>query len=341
MAHEIEKHDNVVLHKQAAWHGLGIIVEDAPTPREALKIAGLDWDVVQYPLIAQKDEKTGIMIPKHVANFRADTDIQLGIVGRDYMPIQNAELADFCEALAEGGDVVRCETAGSIRNGQRVWFLLKGESFSVRKKDEITPYICVSNGHDGWTALRCTPTTVRVVCSNTLHMVIPGKENEGRTTARPAAFATSHTRLIKDRIEEAKTALQLYGRALDTTREYLDVIAAKECNEEKLKQFFAQCYTADFGAIPLQPKDTKEHNALHKARMAYAGMKMRFEAEQKLAGATLWNAMNAYTGWLQHDNVSHIKDEVKAAEAKIQSQLWGTNADRAHHALTVALALAG
>jgi hypothetical protein len=154
-----------------------------------------------------------------VANYRADVDHCLGIVGEGYVPIQNTELADFCEALAEEGDVVRCETAGSIRNGERVWFLLKGESFSVRKKDEVRPYICVSNGHDGWTALRCTPTTVRVVCSNTLHMVIPGKENEAGLRVKEATFAASHTKLIKNRIEEAKLALQLYGRALDGTRE--------------------------------------------------------------------------------------------------------------------------
>lgn len=341
MAHEIMRHDNVVLHREAAWHGLGIIVQDAPTPREALKIAGLDWDVVQYPLIARKDAKTGLTIDSHVANYRADHDIRLGIVGKGYMPIQNSELADFCEALAEQGDVVKCETAGSIRNGCRVWFLLKGESFSVRKADEVTPYICVSNGHDGWTAMRCTPTTVRVVCSNTLHMVIPGKEDGDRASVKQACFATSHTKLIKERVEEAKAALGLYNHALAETRERLDAIAAKDINSEEMKEFFMQCYTADFGAVPLKPVDQKEHNALAKAREAFGACKQRFEAEQGLAGATLWGAMNAYTGWLQHDTGSRAKDPVKVYESKLQSKMWGIDSDRSLHALQVALAMAG
>ena len=47
MAHEITSTDGLVLHKEEAWHGLGTIVEDAPTPQEALQIAGLDWTVKQ------------------------------------------------------------------------------------------------------------------------------------------------------------------------------------------------------------------------------------------------------------------------------------------------------
>ena len=32
------------------WHGLGRVVTEAPTSREALKLAGLDWNVVQEPI---------------------------------------------------------------------------------------------------------------------------------------------------------------------------------------------------------------------------------------------------------------------------------------------------
>ena len=32
------------------WHGLGIEVKEAPTSEEALKIAGLDWEVVPKPI---------------------------------------------------------------------------------------------------------------------------------------------------------------------------------------------------------------------------------------------------------------------------------------------------
>jgi phage/plasmid-like protein (TIGR03299 family) len=351
MAHEIEKHDGLVLHKHAAWHGLGTVVEDAPTPREALKIAGLDWGVVQYPMVAIKDAgdpltgraPQGVNVPGYRANYRSDCDVMLGMVSDNYVPIQNAELADFCEALAEQGDTVKVESAGSIRNGQKLWFLLKGESFSVRRDDEVIPYYCISNGHDGLTALRCTPTTVRVVCSNTLHMVIPRSEGVKavKKNMGQAVFTAHHTRLIKQRVEEAKAALGLYGKALDATREAMDHLGNKEINQAVAQEFLARAYTKDFGDVPANPKDKKEMDAEWKFKQAYMEIMNRFEAERQLAGNTMWNIFNAYTGWLQNDRVVNINDVTRANESRMSSKLFGVDAERAHSALNLALVLAG
>src|SRR5512147_2629049 len=114
MAHELTATDSVVLHRQAAWHGLGTIVENAPTPQEALKIAKLDWQVEQWPISATNGE-VRVALGDHCANIRTDTRSCLGVVGKGYSPIQNQELADFAAALAEQGNTVKVETAGSIR----------------------------------------------------------------------------------------------------------------------------------------------------------------------------------------------------------------------------------
>lgn len=349
MAHEIEQHDDVILHKTPAWHGLGQLVDDAPTPTVALERIGADIEVECLPIVAVRHvERDGILTPtpmqivSHKATYYKGRTTQLGIVGKDYVPIQNRELAEFCEALAEGDDKVLCETAGSIRNQAKVWFLLKGESFSVRGKDEVVPYICASNGHDGQTALRLTPTTVRVVCSNTLHMVIPRKEG-GKLSmgGRPASFVCHHTRNIKERVEEAKAALALYGRALDSTREVIDALAAKDVTSDKVKQFFLQCYTHDFGPIPTEATTEQEENKMFAAREAFVKVAARFDSEREIAGTSFWNAMNAYTGWLQNEKLPNIKDVAVARERKMVSKLFGIDADRAHHALSIAVALAG
>ena len=36
--------------REKPWHGLGVVVEDAPSSKDALNLAGLDWRVVQKPL---------------------------------------------------------------------------------------------------------------------------------------------------------------------------------------------------------------------------------------------------------------------------------------------------
>lgn len=340
MAHEITNTDGLVLTKTRAWHGLGTIVQDAPTPLEALKIAGMDWTVGIGTLTAQFDDDQLPVNDRRVI-VRRDTKKILGVVGDGYTPIQNEEVAEFCMELAEGGDTVKIESAGSIRGGAKIWFLLQGESFSVRTlDDEIKPYICVSNGHDGLTAFRCTPTTVRVVCSNTLHMVIPKKEREGVISrTAPAAFVCHHTGSIKKRVEEVKAALGLYNRSLDTTREVLDALAACELKKEQVQNFFLQVYTQDFGAVPVNPKTEKQEKARNKALVAMDAMLERFHDERKIAGATAWNAMNAYTGYTQNDLKPRTKSAQIAQERKNYSKLFGTDATRAHHALNIALGL--
>lgn len=334
MAHEITSTDRVVLHRQAAWHGLGTIVQDAPTVAEALKLARLDWTVESWPLSATNGEGLRVILDDHVANVRSDTRAVLGVVGKGYHPIQNRELADFCEALAEQGDTVKIETAGSIRGGAKVWFLLKGQSFSVRGGDDVTPYILAANGHDGGTALSLTPTSIRVVCSNTLHMVIPennaNRESERRLRFRQnTRFVSLHTRGLKDRLEEAKTALQLYGRTLDATRNVIDTLTAREMDETAIRRFWIERVAADFGPIPVKPETAEDRRRAEKAEQALAAIDARFIREATAAGRSdAWLAFNAYTGWLQHDRPIRVKDAALRQERRVSSNLMGENAER-------------
>ena len=45
--------------RETPWHGLGRIVMDAPASREALELAGLDWQVESRNIYSG----TGAMIP--------------------------------------------------------------------------------------------------------------------------------------------------------------------------------------------------------------------------------------------------------------------------------------
>jgi hypothetical protein len=116
MAHEITEHDNVVLHRTPAWHGLGVVVQDAPTPMEALKIAGLDWNVEQWPMSATNGE-TRLMVDDQL-NVRMPGAIKLGIVGQHYKVVQNVELAQFCQDLAEQNRTIRFEWNRPARSGR-------------------------------------------------------------------------------------------------------------------------------------------------------------------------------------------------------------------------------
>ena len=87
MAHEMTSTDNVVLHREKAWHGLGVVVENAPTPAEAIRIGNLDWEVAQWPIQAMGPDGQLVRAPG-VANIRLDTQEVLGLVSGGYEVVQ-------------------------------------------------------------------------------------------------------------------------------------------------------------------------------------------------------------------------------------------------------------
>src|SRR3712207_1989625 len=99
MAHEIDTTTGaaaVFVTGTPAWHRLGKVIENAATSTEAVKLAGLDWTVEQWPLAATDPTGDHTVHPRdHVANVRTDTHAVLGVVGRGYHVFQNAEAFDF------------------------------------------------------------------------------------------------------------------------------------------------------------------------------------------------------------------------------------------------------
>lgn len=337
MAHEIQSNDQVVLHKERAWHGLGVVVEEELTPREAaFKV--FPWTVEEVPMFIRRNGRQQI-VEGWKMNIRSDDASQLGVVSESYKCFQPYDMADFAEALLNEGQV-KIETAGSIRGGKRLWFLMKGEEFHVAKGDLIYPYILLSNGYDGLTTLRVTPTTVRAVCSNTLHMSIPHFDTG---ELGQAAIVIRHTTNLMERVDEAKKALAGYGKALTETKKFIDTLASKEVTSEEVQKFFLECYTMDFGEIPENPKDGYEERRKFKAQSAFNSFSRRFDDERSIAGCSAWNMMNAYSGLVQHDRKAVGKNDVDRIERRVEQNLFGLNQDRsqaaAQRAFRIALAL--
>lgn len=332
MSHDITATDNLVLHKRPAWHGLGEIVPDALTAVQAQQKV-LAWEVDQMPLYATDGEKR-VVCHGYQANVRRDTGAVLGVVKAGWKPVQNWELAEFCDALAEQGDTVKIESCGSIQGGKKLWFLLQAGSFSVHGKDQVSDYLCISNGFDGFTSIRCKFTSVRVVCRNTLGMVIPmqGERERNRTGLKEAFISFKHVGDVRKKIEQAKQALGLYRKASEETHKVIDVLAAQDVNSDKMREFFLRCYTRDFGVIPLEPVDAKEERRLEKAMDAFTFVQRRFEEEKNIAGTTLWCVLNAYTGYLQHDR--------KQGKDAAWTRLMGLDDERARLSLETALSMA-
>lgn len=141
----------------APWHGLGVRVESALSSQEALKASGLDWNVIQRPIMTSAYEP----VPGYKANIRDTDNKVLGVVSDRYRVVQNAEAFAFTDALL--GEGVKYETAGSLQEGRRIWLLAKLPDRYIIEGEQIEPYLVFSSSHDGSGAIKAAMTPVRVV----------------------------------------------------------------------------------------------------------------------------------------------------------------------------------
>ena len=209
MAHEFESGFMV---REPAWHGLGTIVENAPTSAEALQLAGLDWRVKPEPIFVGGKE-----VPNYKANVRESDGTTLGIVKDRYSIIQNSEAFDFTDQLL--GQGVTYETAGSLRGGKTIWLLARMDPTKILG-DEIIPYLCFTNTHDGSAPVRVCMTNVRVVCQNTLSFAL---------TKAQRVWSARHFGSLKDKALDATNTLRLANQYNEALRDF-----AEDMVKEKL-----------------------------------------------------------------------------------------------------------
>lgn len=228
MAAGLLDYDWMMSAKERPWHGIGTVVEEAPTSKDAIKIAKLDWDVIQVPVMANNVE-----IPNYFCNFRDDLNMPLGIVKGRYKIVQNNEAFDFVDNIIGNGDVeCRYETAGSLFNGKKIFLLVKLPNKELLG-DDVENYLFFTNSHDGSSALTTGITNVRVVCNNTLQMAIRGAKR---------TWTCRHTESITGKKQQAQEALGLAIKYMDSMDEIAEKMAQKKINEEK---FFRRLFEKD------------------------------------------------------------------------------------------------
>src|ERR1700742_2439389 len=101
MAHNINFNELTGQHsffsvQQKAWHGLGQIVEGYPTSKEALQLAGLDFEVVKMPNNQRLADRTDTVSHSSFVALRMANGAILGDkVGTDYNIVQNTAAFSF------------------------------------------------------------------------------------------------------------------------------------------------------------------------------------------------------------------------------------------------------
>ncbi|MDE6664260.1 MAG: DUF945 domain-containing protein [Lachnospiraceae bacterium] len=226
--------------RQKPWHGLGTRVEEAPSSADALRLAGLDWKVVQKPIYTD----TGDIISGYKANIRDSDNRALGVVTDRYKIIQNSEAFAFTDTLLGKG--VRYETAGSLQDGRRVWILARLPQEYIISGERISPYLVFSNTHDGSGAVRVALTPVRVVCNNTLNLAL-------NTASR--SWSMIHTGNIKDKISEAENALFMAEQYMGSLGKEFENLRKQKLTDTQVTEYIEQLMPLENDATPIQEKN--------------------------------------------------------------------------------------
>lgn len=264
--------------REKPWHGLGIRVEEAPTSKEALELAGLNWKVLQKPIYTS----SGIPIKGYKANVRDIDQNILGIVTDRYKVVQNEEAFKFTDDLLGAG--VRYETAGSLQDGKRIWLLAKLPHEYIIGGEQISPYLVFTNTHDGSGAIKVAVTPVRVVCSNTLNLAL--------TTAK-RSWSTIHTGDINGKMDDARETLQLAGKYMNCLGKEFNNLQQKKISERKVMEFIEELLPEPDNASYQQKKNV--------ARLREDMKRRYFDApDLKDLGNTAYRFVNAVSDFATH-----------------------------------------
>lgn len=226
--------------REKPWHGLGTVVREAPTSENALRLAGLDWNVVQEAIYTPCREK----IEGFKANVR-DTDRKvLGVVSDRYKVVQNVEAFSFTDELLGHG--VRYETAGSLSGGRRVWLLARLPREYIIAGERISPYLVFSNTHDGSGSVKVAVTPVRVVCNNTLNLAL-------ETAQR--SFSMVHTGNISDKITEARDTLFKAESYMDRLGAEFEQLHQQKVTDAEVQKYIELLIPMESNATRTQEKN--------------------------------------------------------------------------------------
>lgn len=263
--------------RRVPWSELGVDVRGLTTIEDVLDKAALNWKVTPQPIFnAQGDE-----IPGFIANVRDVDNEVMGIVSPKYEIVQNVDAFDFVANLVGHG--FEFEMAGAGRGGKQVWVLGKLPERSVLG-DNVNPYICFTNTHDGSSSVKVCMTPVRVICANVLNFAF--KEAARTWSAR-------HSSSIQIKLEEAKESIRRAEAYMDVMNDAANKLSGKKFTDGQIEQMFKSIYDIDLN-----------NDSNRKIRNFYDAQEDFFRCynmdDVKQFKGTAWGVLMAATDYADH-----------------------------------------
>lgn len=307
----------------APWHQLG----NALPPKQPIEVwaqqAGMDWSICSTP-VRYLDDQAGALgsimsFEDQKVLYRSDTKAALAVVGNRYQVVQPKEVLEFYRDLTEVSGF-ELETAGVLKEGRKFWALAKtGKSAVLKGSDVVNGYLLLATSCDGTLATTATPTTIRVVCNNTLTIAL-----NGATSAIKVPHSTSFdAQAVKKQLGIAVSQWDSFMYRMKTLSE------RKVKTHESMNYFLKVLCNTDGHSDP--SGGLINERALKKVQSLYEGHGRG--AELAAAQGTAWGLLNSVTEFVDHER------RARSQEYRLDSAWFGQGANLKQRALDQALQL--
>lgn len=333
MAHLIEK---IAYTGHTPWHQLGHHLPARQPIEVWARKAGMDWTIRETPVryMAEDADAPEAIQPFETLEsfshqkvlYRSDTRLPLSVVSSRYQVVQPRDVLEFYRDLTEVSGY-EMETAGVLKAGRKFWALARTGKQSVLKgTDLVNGYLLFATSCDGSLATTVTPTTVRVVCNNTLSIAL-----DGATSAIRVPHNTSFD------AHAIKCQLGLAVSQWDNFMHRMRALSERKVKTKESMDYFVRVLCAadarevtggKSGAVQL---GLPHERALKKVQTLYEGQGRG--AELTAAKATAWGLLSAMTEFVDHER------RARSREHRLDSAWFGQGAAIKQRALEHALAL--
>ncbi|KPB94880.1 Phage/plasmid-related protein [Pseudomonas syringae pv. maculicola] len=320
MAHLIEQMAYV---GATPWHGLGSRLTEKQPLEVWQREAGMNWQIQESP-VHFKAEVAGHLgsihsFPEQKVLYRSDTKAPLSVVSHRYQIVQPRDVLEFYRDLtAVSGYAL--ETAGVLKGGRKFWALARtGQTMALPGNDQVNGYLLLATSCDGTLATTATPTTVRVVCNNTLSISLNG--------ATQAIKVPHSTRFNPQNV---KKELGIAVSQWDEFMYRMRALAERRVQTKEALGFFMEVLCDTSAHAPI-PEILPHKRAMEKVQTLYEGKGRG--ADLTSAQGTAWGLLNAVTEYVDHER------RARNSEYRMDSAWFGQGAVIKQKALNAALQL--
>lgn len=284
------------------------------TASECIVKHGLNWQVEKRRVFVDSAANH----EDYAAIVRQDNGHIFQIAKKGYNPVQNTEAFQNFDRITGTGQA-KYERAGTFKQGAVVWIQARiPMEFDVVKNDRVDTFLTMLNSHDGSYPISIYPTTIRIVCQNTLQA--------GYASAVKKVSA-KHTLNVESRFVfnamEVMAAERAYFLSFaDKCKE----LARREMVQSEINTFLEKLFNAKGGEEDSQRLKNQivDINALHEAGTGanIPGVK-----------GTAWGVYNAVTEYI--DSYRSTKGDM---DNRVYSSWLGSGAQLREKAFSLLLA---